>query len=67
MYYITICNGKTQRLVRVPVGLRVPRARIPRFFFRIPRSRATIKNCFAFPRALAFLFRVPIRLQFTYL
>ena len=39
----------TQRCSRVPVGLCVPRARVPRFFCRLLRSRAPVRNCFCVP------------------
>ena len=52
-----------QRLARVPVGLCVPRARIPQYFLRVLPSRVPVQIFFAFPLALAFLFHVPMFLQ----
>ena len=34
-------NSPEQRWAHVPVGFRVPRARVPRFFLRVPRSCTT--------------------------
>ena len=53
-----------QRWARVPVGLGVPCARVPQFFLRVLGSRVPVQNVFfAFPHALAFLFRVPMLMQ----
>ena len=45
------------------MGLSVPRARIPQYFLRVLPSRVPVQIFFAFPLALAFLFRVPMFLQ----
>ena len=68
---VAICENRLHAATvfrdgRVPVGFRVPSARIPRFSFpfHVPAFHNAI--VFAVPRAPAFLFRVPMLPQFTH-